>query len=284
MPSLNYSPWGQASDTAMGVNASMNQVAMGIARLRYMQGLQQQRNAIALGQLAVRQHLAEQQGAHYAAQTKESQARTALDQGKLEAAGQLEQGYRNLYRPDMSQGPTIGNAAQITMADIAGPAARSAGLGNEAYRLLLPHNVQENAIAVNPVSGAEIARGPVQIAPGHMYQMPGEQAVINPQQPRPTGNEYKYAPGYGIYSGQTGDIKYPAPTGLKFTDAARIVESPNFIMLPPEIRAFVQSSLTNSPGISQGATDPNKPGATNKAAGASSGKIRKYNPATDDFE
>jgi hypothetical protein len=272
MPSPNYSPWEQASDSMLGTTSSLNNVALGIARIKYMQAMQQQRQALAMGQMAIRQQQANQQGEHYQAMGAAENARANLDLNKVQAANELEAGYRKYYQPDMSQGPTRQAAATMNMADIAGPAARSAALGNEAYRVLMPHNVQENAIAVSPVTGAMLAQGPVQIAPGHMYQLPGSEPVINPEIARSGQAPYKFAPGIGVYNANDASVAIPAPQGLTPQAAAHVAGGTGFDMLDPNVQKYILNTLTNRPGVSQGATQPNMPGKNvGSSAMASSG-------------
>lgn len=300
MPELNYSPWGSAAAAATGPMSSMNDVALGVARLRYQQALNQQRMAIQLGQMALRQKLANAQIPHYQALTEQEQARTAFENARLDASEKLGVAVRGLYpQPDMAQGPTRANAQALSMGDVAQQAARSASLSGHAGNLLMPHNIGQNQIAINPLTGDLQGTGPMVISRGAMYQMPGQEAVLNP--------EISFAPAGSTPFSQTGQQLAPQTEfkpgiehmGNLSSATANVLGKGGFdnqaltrqaeMFLGRQYNLYDANQMGRQTNNASGNNDaraggPGGPGRGQPQSPEGANKVRRYNPLTDSFE
>lgn len=214
---------GQDFNAAANMGGSMNQAAMQIARLRYQQALQQQRQALMLGQMALRQHLEEAQAAHLNAQVGTEgaragelgarEAKTRAQVGTAENLGKAVQSYR--MAPQM-EGPTQGGGTldvqqgQQSLADIGRYAAQAAALAGRGGEFAMPQTVGANQLRVDPVSGGMTAAGPAVVSAGAKYQLPGQEPITNP---KPANESFGNIDAALIKALTEGNINPPPPAG-----------------------------------------------------------------------
>lgn len=190
------SPWEDASNALGGMGNNMNSIAMAVARMRFQQAAQQQRQALMLGQLALRQQLDNSTEARNTAQAGKANADTQMQQQKINTAGQLGDSTWSQFMPRVGDQPGaiagMDVGAASNMARVAGLAEKSRALfgrGMDPYAL---HNVPEGAMAVNPF-GQPVAVGAPKLQFGPPSATPmfstGDQA--GPQlAPRPLAGEH----------------------------------------------------------------------------------------------
>ncbi len=189
---MPLTPQDFAATQEMG--SSMNHVAMSVARMKYMQAVQQQRQALMLGQLALRKHMDEtrekEMQAHIASYGERATAdkkhgelydsQAAINKEKLNSAMAL--GSASRMPIDMSEGPTIGAADQMRSNDLLDSALRSLALSGKANELFRPHSTPANAVSTDFFGGKTF--GPRNTAPGYEYQAePGAQTFQAPNRP-----------------------------------------------------------------------------------------------------
>lgn len=185
---------GQDFAGASAMGGGMNQAAMTVARLKYQQAIQQQRQALMLGQMALRRHLEEAQAAHAQAQAltegaraSELGAREEKTRAQVDVSDKLGRAVGRYRQAPMMEGPTQGGGTldvqegQDSFADVGRYAAQAAALAGRGGSFALPQTVGPNQIRVDPVSGGMVSQGPMVLAPGARYQLPGGEAVTNPK-------------------------------------------------------------------------------------------------------
>lgn len=220
MPNFaSYSPWEDASSNAIRpAGNALSQLALEIAKSRYnrrnqtaLMGLQleklQQQELLNQAHERVMNTEAPMNEAHTQVYSNQAQHQASVD----EAARQLQTSVVANDDPNpMQDGPTLAAQASWLAARQHGAAALVAGLHGNPSTAFPVHNVGPNNVAMDPMSGVQVGQGPTVLAPGGMYQQPGQQPVINP---RPY-----FAPAGSTPMGPTGQPEGPQ-TGFRPTSA-----------------------------------------------------------------
>lgn len=166
MSMLNYSPWRDAGNAMSSAGSSYSNAMWKLAQLNQTNQLRDRDSAIRFAELAMQQALKDAQIKHYQEQDKSLQARTAIDQAILEAS----QKYGAYARPsvDMSQGPTRDAAAGLRHGDMIQQALTAIALQGDLGTYLRPHNVGQDQLSINPLTGEQIAgpRSPLVLGSG----------------------------------------------------------------------------------------------------------------------
>jgi hypothetical protein len=160
-----YSPWQEASSSVQGLGNALNNVALGMARLRYNQAMQEQQMRQEMQEMAIRQAVAN-------AQIQRDQAAASYDQARVQSADRMRDARARMI-PPTSGAPTVQNAEIDNFAQLVSEAVRSAALSGDASQLLTPHNIPANNAAVTPLTG-ERNVGPVVLNPNETYEDMGQ--------------------------------------------------------------------------------------------------------------
>jgi hypothetical protein len=180
MPEFNYaSGWQDAGAQVQGIGANMSRVALAVARQRYVQAAQQQREALAIARLAMQQQVANSTMQRNAASMDKSQMDAAMTGEKMSAANQLgmaaarETGMRGVPSVEdiaSGGGPTLKGAdmsGMVNKAMLAGASQYSRGLFGKGVDTYAMHNVPQGDVTVNPMGDVMAVGQPKQFAPGN---------------------------------------------------------------------------------------------------------------------
>lgn len=196
------SPWEGAAQSAQGMGQSMGSVGLQLARVRYMQAMEQQRQAIAMGKMAMqhqhyekqdamRQALNDAQIAHYKAQSGQAQSGQALNAAKLQSANSLGDvaWNQNMPRPSGDIEEPLGDVqGAINTATKAQGVARNQALYGKAGQMQV---LGQNTVGVDPGTGQLGGMGLRNVPPGNLYnETPGAALQQAPFAPR-VGNQPK---------------------------------------------------------------------------------------------
>lgn len=187
---MPYSPWQQDAQAFGNIGVAMNRAILGLAQARARQNQNNQ-------MLAIRQALAQQQAQHYDVQDQAALQKIMESRASMEAANRLAAAVKQQYMPptvmqqfNTSPGPQAPDP--LNLYSIEAPTQSQEGLDNAevmAARALVAalagdprrgdptmHNIGQNAIGINEVTGEQIP-GPIVLSPGSMYDLGGEQTV-----------------------------------------------------------------------------------------------------------
>jgi hypothetical protein len=254
------SPWMEASDAFSGTAQNMNHVALAMAQMKYRQALADQRQALALGRLALQGDVDKSLIGMHEASANRSKAAADIDTTRLSSANDLSDAVRRLYPVDMSQGPTKAGAMQMTLGDIAAASERLRGLKGNPVDPFGMHNIGPNQVAVNPMTGELRGQGPTAVNLGQMVTMPGGMPQLNPriafapagstpmtQTGQPLGPQTGFAPGKNLTDIPM-DRKMAALQSI-ISAAGRNFESPTNNILYDPLVSNVMRKLTNAPAV-----------------------------------
>jgi hypothetical protein len=235
------SAWGEAADAIGGTAQNMNQMALAIARMRYMRAEQERRAALQMGQLALRAHLDQStmdknQSLAKAADSRRllDDIRRSVDQRKAQVASQLggQEFANRMPRPsgdieaDQFSGPG-GIDEQAGMAKVASLAEELRGLHGTPVDPYAQHNIPQGGTAVS------------------QFQAPVE------GQPKPvTPFMHNVAPG-GTVLGRNGEVLYQSPStsadkNLSPNEAVRARTGFMFDETDPATKDLVGITISNA--------------------------------------
>lgn len=273
------SPFENAAQDVQSMGQGIGAIGLQVARARYMQSMAQQRQALAMGKMAMQQQQYDQQNAmrnalnqaqiaHYKAQSGQAESGQRLNEAKLDSSGKIADTTRNAYwqqhplKGEINPGiPTQEQSDTGNMADLAAQTARSRALAGKAGQM---QTIGQNQILVDPVLGGLQGMGLRSVAPGDLYNetpgMPLKQAPFAPRvgnQPKSTAVDAQLIKGLtegNIMAPKIGGTNTPGPGEMELWKAAQ--------------GALQRVNDMNNHEQSQGALAPNK------AAGAASTRIK----------
>lgn len=156
-----YNPWTDAAQSFSNTGNQMNQMVLGLARDRYMKDQRQQQAQAqmleALSQMALRK----EQEKMYQAQAGRDVAATDIDRAKLDSSNRAGTSAwtRQMLDPSAIENPE----GTINMAQMLDQVVRNIGLNGRLDSLMQPHNIQQDADAIVPLTGQRFTgpRSPV---------------------------------------------------------------------------------------------------------------------------
>lgn len=166
-----------------------------------------------------------------------------------------------------AEGPSRNALDNVLKQRMYNAAGRSVALSGDMGQMMQARPVGQNDISVDPISRLTVGQGPIVLPQGGMYQVPGQEPVVNPMTDR---------------------SQMKAPPSGPFTAAMNFLSSDYAIMNPDAPEVVQAKALVNAGGSKfggmynpvagelmpdQGTNAPAKPGK----------KRRVYDPATDSF-
>lgn len=267
MPSYGQSPWLDASEHIGGAIGNMNQIALQMARMKYLQAAQQQRQAIMLGQMAMRQHLDESTiaknkdaGTNSLAQAGAAGAREKMTMAQIGSADRLGD---QVWRKNM---PVTSDDPNVPIPDNDPGMARIAG---EQARMMALHGKTVPNQAINPGQNLVDPQGGL-VAVGQnlvKFQPPGTTPYDASAQ-MPVGPQSGFRPSTPRTSDLDHDLGFAKLLGARLNEIGRASNPYDKNALPsnPEYQSLqpmysnavnrVQGRLLGTNDVSQGASQP----------------------------
>lgn len=268
MPQYGQSPWLDAAESIGGGVQNMNGIAMQMARMKYMQAVQQQRQAIMLGQMAMKQHLNDAQiardtsaGTNSLAQAGAASAREKMTREQIGSADRLGDQVWRKNMPDVSPDINVPIPANDpSMARIAGEQARVMALHGKT----VPNQ------AINPGQNLVDPQGRL-VAIGQnlvKFQPPGTTPYDASRQ-APVGPQSGFRPSTPRTSDLDHDLGFAKLLGARLNEIGResnpydkkaLPNNPEYQSLQPMYSNAVNRVqgrlLGGTNGVSQGASQP----------------------------